>query len=142
MKMMGTFICAVDDSAEAEEALRVAALLCTGVDCRLLVVHVVDAAGSGSAFRRSADERGRRFLDRLLAAHDLDGTDRRVEVGAPARELARVAAEEAACLILVGSGRARRWRRRLPADLAATAGCPVVVVPPAAPGQAVHTSTE
>lgn len=139
---MRTFVCAVDESAEAEQALRVAALLSSGAGCRLLVVHVVDAAASESGVRRAAAERGRRFLDRLLAAHDLYGVDRRVEVGVPARELARVAAEEAACLILVGSPRARRWRRRLPADLTATADCPVVVVPPTAPGQAVHTATE
>jgi nucleotide-binding universal stress UspA family protein len=60
-----------------------------------------------------------------------------VEVGAPAKELARVASEEAANVIVLGSRRHRCWRRRgtgrLAADLSATAGCPVVVVPPPAP---------
>jgi nucleotide-binding universal stress UspA family protein len=135
---MGTLVCAVDDSAEAEEALRVAARLSSEAGFRLVVVHVADVVGAGPDFRRAANERGRRLLDRLLTAQGLDGgVDRRVEVGAPAHELARVAAEEAASLILVGSRRRRWWRRRrtsrLPTDLAATAGCPVVVAPPALP---------
>jgi nucleotide-binding universal stress UspA family protein len=135
---MGTLVCAVDDSAEAEEALRAAARLSSEAGFRLVVVHVADTVGAGPDFRRAANERGRRLLDRLLTTQGLNGgVDRRVEVGAPAHELARVAAEEAASLILVGSRRRRWWRprrtSRLPTDLTATAGCPVVVVPPALP---------
>lgn len=134
---MGTLVCAVDDSPEAAEALRVAARLSRDAGLRLVVVHVEDTVGAGSALRGTAPQRGRQFLDRLLAMQDLNGgVDRRVEVGAPAKELARVAAEEAASLILVGSRRRRWWRSRtssLTADLSATAGCPVVIVPPAAP---------
>ena len=135
---MGTLVCAVDDSPEAAEALRVAARLSRDAKLRLVVVYVEDTVGAGSAVRGTAPERGRRVLGRLLAAQGLNGgADRRVEVGAPAEELARVAEEEAASLIVVGSGRRRWWRRRgtsrLTANLSATAGCPVVVVPPAAP---------
>jgi nucleotide-binding universal stress UspA family protein len=135
---MGTLVCAVDDSSEAEEALRIAARLSAEAGFRLVVAHVDDTVGAGSSFRRGARERGRQLLDRILAAQGLNGSvDRRLEVGAPAHELARVAAEEAAKLILVGSRRHRWWRRggtsRLATDLAATAECPVVVVPPAAP---------
>jgi nucleotide-binding universal stress UspA family protein len=135
---MGTLVCAVDNSPEAEEALRVATRLSREADLRLVVVHVEDTVGAGSDVRGAAGERGRKILDRLLATQGLNGgADRRVEVGAPAQELARVAAEEAASLILVGSRRRRCWRSngtsRLAADLSATAACPVVVVPPAAP---------
>jgi nucleotide-binding universal stress UspA family protein len=135
---MGTLVCAVDDSSGAEEALRIAARLSAEAGFRLVVAHVDDTVGAGSAFRRGAQERGRQLLDRVLAAEGLNGSvDRRLEVGAPARELARVAAEEAASLLLVGSRRPRWWRRggtsRLATDLAATTSCPVVVVPPAAP---------
>ncbi len=110
---MGTLVCAVDDSPEAEEALRVATRLSREADLRLVVVHVEDTVGAGSDVRGAAGERGRQLLDRLLATQGLNGgADRRVEVGAPAQELARVAAEEAASLILVGSRRRRCWRSR------------------------------
>lgn len=132
---MGTLVCAVDDSPEAAEAFRVAVRLSRDADWRLVVVHVEDIVGAGSALRGTANQRGRQFLDRFLATQGLDGgLDRRVEVGAPAKTLARIAEEEAASLILVGSRRHRWWRRRtsrLTADLSATAGCPVVIVPPA-----------
>jgi nucleotide-binding universal stress UspA family protein len=134
---MGTLVCAVDDSPEAEEALRMAVRLSRDAGFRLVVVHVEDTTGAGSDFRRRAYEHGRELLDRLLAAQGLDGgIDRRVEVGAPVRELARVAAEEAASLLLVGARRRHWWRSgtsKLTADLSATVGCPVVVVPPAPP---------
>lgn len=134
---MGTLVCAVDDSPEAAEALRVAVRLSHDADLRLVVAHVEDTVGAGSDLRRTAHQRGRQLLDRLLAEQRLNGgVDRRVEVGAPSKELARVAEEEAASLIVVGSRRRRWWRSRgtgrLTADLTATAGCPVVVVPPAA----------
>ena len=134
---MGTVVCAVDDSPEADEALRVAARLSVDAGLRLVVVHVEDTIGAGIDIRRDAEQRGRHLVDRLVAARGLNGgADRRVEVGEPASELARVAAEEAASVILVGSRRSRWWRGRrtskLTSDLAATSACPVVVVPPPA----------
>jgi nucleotide-binding universal stress UspA family protein len=134
---VGTVVCAVDDSPEADEALRVAALLSVDAGLRLVVVHVEDTVGAGTEFRREAEQRGRHLVDRLLATRGLNGgADRRVEIGEPASELARVAAEEAASVILVGSRRRHLWRGRraskLTADLAATSACPVVVVPPQA----------
>jgi nucleotide-binding universal stress UspA family protein len=132
---MGTIVCAVDDSPEAEEALRVAVRLSDDSGLRLLVVHVEERAGTGSNRGGAAEQRGRQLLERLLASQGLNGrADRRVEVGERANELARVAAEEAASVIVVGSC-SRHWCRgrrtsRLTAELAATAACPVVVVPP------------
>lgn len=132
---MGTIVCAVDDSPEAEEALRVAMRLSDDSRLRLVVANVQERADAGSDHRR-AGQRGRQLLERLLANQGLNGNaDKRVEIGERASELARVAAEEAASVILVGSRRRHRWRGRrtskLTADLAATAPCPVVVVPPA-----------
>jgi nucleotide-binding universal stress UspA family protein len=132
---MGTIVCAVDDSPEAEEALRVAVRLSGDAGLRLVVVHVEERAGPGSTRRGAAEQRGRQLLERLLASQGLNGrADRRIEVGERANELARVAAEEAASVIVVGSRSRRWWRRRrtgrLTADLVATAACPVVVVPP------------
>ncbi len=132
---MGTLVCAVEDSSEAAEALRVAAHLSRDAGLRLVVVYVDDTVAPGSVLGAGARQRGRQLLDCVLANQALSrGVDTRVEVGPPAEELARVAAEEAATLILVGSPRRHRWRRRrrmsrLTADLAATADCPVVVVP-------------
>lgn len=131
---MGTIVCAVDDSPEAQEALRAAVRLSDDSGLRLLVVHVEERAGTGSNHRGS-EQRGRQLLERLLASQGLNGrADRRVEVGERANELARVAAEEAASVIVVGSRSRHWWRRRrtsrLTAELAATAACPVVVVPP------------
>jgi nucleotide-binding universal stress UspA family protein len=133
---MATIVCAVDDSPETEEALRAAVRLSGDAGLRLVAVHVDERAAAGSSDRAAAEQRGQQLLDRLLAAHGLSGrVDKRVEVGERANEIARVAAEEAAGVILVGSCRRHLWRRRrtsrLAADLAATAACPVVVVPPA-----------
>ena len=133
---MATIVCAVDDSQEAEEALRVAARLSDDAGLRLVVAHVAEPVHARSVFRGTAEQRGRQLLDRLLATRGLNGgADKRVEVGERANELARVAVEEAASVIVVGSRRRHWWRRRtssLTADLAASAACPVVVVPPAA----------
>ena len=134
---MGTIVCAVDDSPEAGEALRVAARLSGDTALRLVVVYVDESSGAGAAFRGPSGQRSRQLLDRLLALQGLNGgADKRVEVGDPANELARVAAEEAASVIVIGSRGRHWWQRRstsrLTAELAATADCPVVVVPPAA----------
>lgn len=131
---MGTLVCGVEDSPEAAEALRVATRLSGEAGLRLVVVRVERAMGPGPAFRTRAQQRGRQRLDQLLAAHaQARGAETRVEVGRPAEELARVAAEEAATVILVGSPSHRVWSTRRPsrlaADLAATAACPVVIVP-------------
>jgi nucleotide-binding universal stress UspA family protein len=133
---MGAIVCAVDESPEAGEALRAAVRLSGDAGLRLVAVHVEEHGGAGSD-HRSAEQRGRQLLDRLLAGQALNGNaDKRVEVGERANEVARVAEEEAASVIVVGSRR-RHWLRgqrtsKLTADLAATAPCPVVVVPPPA----------
>src|SRR5512144_2846400 len=100
---MGTIVCAVDDSPEAEEALRVAVRLSDDTGLRLVVAHVEERAPSGSR-HPAAEQRGGQLLDRLLARQGLDGNaDKRIEVGERANALARVAAEEAASVIVVGS---------------------------------------
>jgi nucleotide-binding universal stress UspA family protein len=133
---MGTLVCAVEDSPEAAEALRVAGHLSHDAGLRLVVVHVAEASWPPAGSRTDAQQRGRQLVDRVLAKQPLSrGVDTRVEVGPPAQELARVAAEEAATLILVGSPSRHCWPHRLQgrvtAELVATADCPVVVVPAA-----------
>jgi nucleotide-binding universal stress UspA family protein len=133
---MGTLVCGIEDSPEAAEALRVAGRLSHDAGLRLVVVHVADATWPGAGSRMDAQQRGRQLVDRVLAKQPLGrAVDTRVEVGPPAQELARVAAEEAATLILVGSPSHHCWPHRLQgkvtAELAATADCPVAVVPAA-----------
>jgi nucleotide-binding universal stress UspA family protein len=135
--VMQTIVCAVDESPGAAEAIAVAAVLSKDLGLRLVLAHVVDGyrrtngADPGSAQPHRA---GQRLLDRVARKHSLEnGADRRVEVGNRASELSRVAGEEAAVAIVVGS-RGRNWRgrgrmTRLSTELRSTARCPVVVVP-------------
>jgi len=134
---MKTILCAVDESPGAAEAVAVAAGLSNALGLRLVLAHVVDGyrhtdgAKPGAVQPRQA---GERMLQRIAREHGLDsGAERRAEVGDRASELARVAGEEAAVVIVVGS-RSRHRRRslisRLSAELRSTAPCPVLVVPP------------
>jgi nucleotide-binding universal stress UspA family protein len=134
-RTLATIICAVDNSPGSSEASRVAGELSGRFDVRLVLAHAADgwtsAEGSLSTIR--ALEGGGRLLEQTAREHNL-AAERRVEVGEPAEVLARIAAEERATLILVGSRHKGRRRRQLHSrvaeDLAVTAPCPVVVVPP------------
>jgi nucleotide-binding universal stress UspA family protein len=137
---MAAIICGLDDSTGAVEALRVASVLSVDFDVRLVLAHVAGGWGAGadeSLTTSQARRGGDQLLERTAREHNL-AAERRVEVGEPAEALARVAAEEAATLIVVGSRRQGRRRPRLRSglagDLAAIAPCPVVVVPPPARG--------
>lgn len=131
---MGAIICAIEATPEADEALRAAVRLSRDARLRLVLVHVEESAGTDPAGRSAAQRRGRQLLERAAASQGVEGeADLRVELGEPARSLARVAAEEAASVIVLGSRRLHWWQRRpvsgLSAVLAATAPCPVAVVP-------------
>lgn len=131
---MGTVLCLVDNSRDAGEALRAAADFSREAGLRLVAVHVVHPVTRGTDEALRAKREGRRFLDRIITNVGLDrSVDRRVEIGEPARELARVASEEAASLIVVNAQSNHWWRPEpvddLAGDLAATAPCPVVVAP-------------
>jgi len=133
-----TILCAVDESAGAAEAVAVAAGLSRGLGLRLVLAHVVDDNGvgdGGGTGGAEGQQAGRWLLERVAREHGLEGVaDRRAEVGDRVSELSRIAGEEAAVAIFVGS-RSRYGRRssltsRLSAELRSTAPCPVVVVPP------------
>jgi nucleotide-binding universal stress UspA family protein len=133
---MATIICGIDDSPGAVEALRVASALSADFDVRLVLAHVAGGWPAGrdeSLTTHQARQGGNRLLERTAGEHNPEA-ERRVEVGEPAEALARIAAEEAATLIVVGSRRQGRLRpglrSGLAGDLAAAAPCPVVVVPP------------
>lgn len=133
---MQTIVCAVDESPGAAEAVSVAAGLSKDLRLRLVLAHVVDGrtngVGTGGVLAR---QEGQRLLERVALNHSLESAaDRRAEVGDRVSELSRIASEEAAVVIVVGSRSRYRRRRnlvsRLSAELRSTAPCPVLVVPP------------
>lgn len=133
---MATIVCGINDSPGALEALRIARTLSAVLDLRLVLAHV--AAGwatgaEGSLTTTQARQGGDRLLERAAREHNLQA-ERRVEVGEPTEALAQIAAEEAATLIVVGSRRKGRLRPSLRSglagELAASAPCPVLIVPP------------
>jgi nucleotide-binding universal stress UspA family protein len=134
---VATIVCGIDDSPGAIEALRVASALSADLAVRLVLAHVAGGWGGAdeSLSTKGAREGGNRLLERTAREYSLEA-ERRVEVGEPAEALARIAAEEAATLIVVGSRRQGwprpRLRSSLAGELVATASCPVVVVPPPA----------
>jgi nucleotide-binding universal stress UspA family protein len=133
---VATIVCAIDDSPGAVEALRVAGTLSMDLKMRLVLVHVAAGWSAGadeSLTTNQARRGGDRLLERAAQEHSLQA-ERRVEVGEPAEALAQIASEEAATLIVVGSRRQGRLRpglrSGLAGELAASAPCPVVIVPP------------
>jgi nucleotide-binding universal stress UspA family protein len=111
-RLNGTIVCVIDDLEAANAALQVARRLADRFDARILLVSVAQDTGTGS---RAGQE------------------EQRVARGDPAEAVARIATDEAADLIVVGSRRGLRagtLRSVLADDLAATARCPVVVAPP------------
>jgi nucleotide-binding universal stress UspA family protein len=139
---VATIVCGLDDSPGAVEALRVARTLSTNLNLRLVLAHVaagwnVAAGWTGGADESLSTNQARRggdlLLERAAREHSLEA-ERRVEVGEPAEALAQIAAEEAASFIVLGSRRQGRLRPALRSglagELAASAPCPVVIVPP------------
>jgi nucleotide-binding universal stress UspA family protein len=135
---MQTMLCAVDESAGAAEAVAIAAGLSKGLGLRLVLAHVVAGYHHGNGVDLGGVQKqdsGKQLLERVARKHSLEGVaDRRAEVGDPGSELSRIAGEEAAVVIVVGSRRRSRGGRgrlsRLSAELRSTAHCPVLVVPP------------
>jgi nucleotide-binding universal stress UspA family protein len=130
-----TIVCAINESTGAEEALRAASRLARRLDMRLLAVHVVEDPALSPAARREARAGGMRLVDRVLAEQGVPEADRRVAIGDPAEHLGRIAEEEGAELVVVGSkphGRRLRppLRSRLSTELPQVTPIPVVVVPP------------
>ena len=131
----GAIVCAVNETEGAAEALRAAAHLGRRLNMRLVAVHVVEDVPMSAGARREARAGGLRLVDRVLAEQEEWTADRRVASGDPAEEIARIAGEERAELVVVGSkpnGRGARppLRSRVATELARMSTVPVVVVPP------------
>ncbi len=121
--MGGTIICGVSDSDGGRAAGDLAAALAARLCLRLVLVHV---AVDGSARDESRFE---------AIARGLGGVEVRIVTGARVDGIVRVAAEEGADVIVVGSrlcgAPSRRLRCSLVHDLEAATSVPVVIAPPA-----------
>jgi nucleotide-binding universal stress UspA family protein len=136
--VQGTVICGVSDTNEGQAALRQAVDLSERLGLRLVLAHVVkrrgardDDAEAMNGKRQSALH----MLARLARAYGVAETANcREAVGDPAASISRIAAEEAADLIVVGArarGRLRRgFESRLAEELEAETPVPVLIAPP------------
>jgi nucleotide-binding universal stress UspA family protein len=131
----GTIACVIDELPSAEAAIEVARRLAERFDARMLLIGVADGVGGiyEGVSAVHAEAGAKRRLQRLAAQHDVANEELRVATGDPAEAVARIAAEEAVDMIVVGAQRGLRARTLLSilaGDLSATAPCPVVVAPP------------
>ncbi|MEO9176345.1 MAG: universal stress protein [Gaiellales bacterium] len=136
----GTIVCSVTDNDETEAVVDVAVELSERLDLRLVLVAVgdgiLDSAGRPleSVTTNAAREGARKTLQRVLFRTGPPAdVECRLEMGDPTVELARVAHEEHADLVLIGSPRSRLLRGRVRIagldELRMACPCPVVVVP-------------
>jgi nucleotide-binding universal stress UspA family protein len=131
----GTILCVIDESEGAEAALQVARRLAEQFDARMLLVSTTQGIGGidEGVTAMQAEAGARRRLHRIAVEQGVFDEEERVATGDPAEAVARIAAEEAADLIVIGARRglrAQTFRSSHAGDLAATASCPVVVAPP------------
>jgi nucleotide-binding universal stress UspA family protein len=125
--MHGTIVCGLVEGAEARAAAQLAAALAARLGLRLVLVHVTPGGpGDASAVLRPA-------LDAIEPDHS--GVETRIVVGNRVDALTRVAAEEGADLIVLGSrargARGRQLRCSLAGELEAAQAVPVLIAPPA-----------
>jgi nucleotide-binding universal stress UspA family protein len=135
--MGGTIICGVSETPDGREAAELARALGARLGLRLVLVHVIDGVPPGADDSLSTRQRqsGAEKMLTEVAREIGNGTEKRVLLGDRAEALARVAAEEGADLVVVGSRFAglgsRKLRSNLVRELEAVTPVPVAVVPPA-----------
>jgi nucleotide-binding universal stress UspA family protein len=141
--MHGTLICGVDESEDGRRALELAVELSDRLGLRLVLAHVTsgiepiasDPDGAESVSMKANREGAARLLARLAAEQGVaDRAERRTGAGDTATVIGRIAAEEAADLIVVGArarGRLRRgFESRLADQLGDETPVPVLIAPP------------
>jgi nucleotide-binding universal stress UspA family protein len=124
--MRGTIVCNVSDTEEGHGALETAVDLSQRLGLRLVLAHVASGIaldgdeGAAESVSMQADRQGAtRLLKRLANEYGVgDSAERREAVGDEAALLGRIAAEEAADVILVGARARGRLRRGLESRLA------------------------
>jgi nucleotide-binding universal stress UspA family protein len=141
---VGTIVCGVTASDEGHAAVELGAELSRRLGLRLVLAHVneglapIDGDGDhNESVTMKADRRGAEvFLAQLAREYGVDhSAECRVAVGDPALLVGRIAAEEAADVIVVGST-SRRWPGRgleskLAEGLRSETAVPILIAPPA-----------
>jgi nucleotide-binding universal stress UspA family protein len=134
--MGGTIVCDVTDPSQGRGAAELASALAGRLGLRVVLAAVVEGATAAAGETATWRER-QSATEQALAAIAIDlavQVDTRVVGGDPAEALARVAAEEGADLVIVGSRAVglggRSLRCALVRDLEPETPVPVLVAPP------------
>jgi nucleotide-binding universal stress UspA family protein len=153
--MNGSIVCGVDGSSDSRRALEVAAQYARQLGARLIIVNVVPMrdpvvpspshryAAMGrpatltpqmlDASTKAEMEASQALLEQLAAGAEADGAEVRTMVGIPAEQLAELADDVGAELIVVGSRGRGAFRAAflgsVSNSLVGIARCPVLVVP-------------
>lgn len=144
--MATSIVCGVDQGDEARKALALARQLSERLGLQLVLAHVTSAPTTAPApmggyavapYDANASEQtlraASRFLEDVAVAERLDNVRVRAEIGSAIDWLPRIAAEEQAELLVVGSRGRGPFRAAVlgsvSSALATRASCPVAVVP-------------
>ena len=153
--MNGSIVCGVDGSSDSRKALDVAAQCARELGSRLIVVNVVpmrDPVVPSPSHRYAAMgrpatltpymldtsteaevEASQALLEQLVVGAEADGAELRTMLGIPAEQLAELADDVGAELIVVGSRGRGAFRAAflgsVSNSLIGIARCPVLVVP-------------
>jgi nucleotide-binding universal stress UspA family protein len=151
--MNTSIVCGVDGSPDSNAAVAVAARMAERLGARLVLAHVAEPVltythaapfgGLSSAgplaeqeVMAAQEEIGAGMLEDAAETAGVAGAVHRVAVGLPAEQLAEIADEEGAELIVVGSrGRGAfkaAFLGSVSNGLVGIARCPVLIVPPGA----------
>jgi nucleotide-binding universal stress UspA family protein len=153
--MSTSIVCGVDGSPDSNAAVAVAARMAERLGARLVLAHVAEPAltyahaapvgglsPAGSLEEQDVaaaqDELGASLLQEASEAVGGSDSAQRFAVGFPAEQLAAIAVDEGAELIVVGSrGRGAfksAFLGSVSNSLVGIARCPVLIVPPGAAG--------
>jgi nucleotide-binding universal stress UspA family protein len=138
----GTIVCGVTDTDEGRQAVATAVGVSERLGLRLVLAYVTDGIGSLNGAVDGAEsvtmkldrEGAERVLERLATEYGVaERAERRVAAGDAGSLLGRIAAEEAADLIVVGARARGRLRRglesRLADELETETPVPVLIAP-------------
>lgn len=141
--MRGTLVCGLSDSGDGRNALEMAVDLSDRLGLRLVLAYARDGIsategdldGAESVSMKANREGAARVLARLSAEYGVaDSAEHRSGTGDAATLIGRIAAEEAADVIVVGSQTRGHFRRglesRLAEQLQAETPVPVLIAPP------------
>jgi nucleotide-binding universal stress UspA family protein len=145
LAMHGTIVCGVTGAPEGRAAAQLAAAVANRLGLRLVLVHVVAAAGSHPTDAATEHEHLLEYgvvgnaLDAIALDHagaiGAGAVETRIVAGNRVDALVQVAAEEGADVIVVGSrprgARGRQLRCSLARELEAAQSVPVLIAPPA-----------